>query len=237
VQLNQYEDQWYSASSSASGGSLFGISGSSQLSSDLAKDSSALSRDTRKLFSALFSEGVITVDNKVRTQLRSGAPAWQFDLAINPDSASAYHEQAQQIISESEADLSGNFISSSMSADELKDRLEKLKNNTDKLSVWVDQNSSRVRRVVVTSKLDQSKLKEFTEGDEQAAGLNSVNLKLDMGFSDYNDSVNVEAPENAQPLQSLFGMPSSGTMPGGSGMMPSGSGAGADSNVPAAVSN
>lgn len=220
--LGQYEGQWYSASSTESAG-VGSAELSGQLPSGVPEDASVSPETTRQLVQAMFSEGVISVDDKVRTELRSGAPAWQFQIGVNPGQAESYRQAARDIISENHPDLvnESELFATSSDASNFAEGLEKFKSRVDSIDVWVDRNSDRIRRVVIESEFDQSELQDMRDDTSQVAGIEQVTLTFDAGLSAYNEPITVEVPENAQPLQSVFG--GGMMMPGGSGQ--SGSGA------------
>jgi hypothetical protein len=204
--LSQFEDQWYSASSTAT--DQLGQAGlTDQLPSGVSSDTEVSATTSRKLVQAMVDEGVITVDDRIRTELRSGAPAWQFQLAFNPDRASDYQQAARDMIRENHPELTDSalFATSSESTD-FQSSLEMFNERVDEFSIWIDRNSDRIRRLVVESELDESELADLAEGqDSQPEGITAATITFDVGLSAYNQSVTVEAPANAQPLESIFG--------------------------------
>lgn len=217
--LSQFEGQWYSASSTdtAQLGST-GMMG--QLPSGVPAGANVSQETSRKLLQAMISEEVITVEGRTRTELRSGAPAWQFQLGVNPEQADSYQEAARDILREDNpelADRSGLFATSSETSD-FQSGLEQFDNRVDTFNVWIDRNSDRVRRVVIEAVLDKSELTEISEDGSRLDGVEQATITFDTGLSAYNQPIDVEVPEDAQPLRSLF---QGGMMPAGSGQ-PSG---------------
>jgi hypothetical protein len=206
IALSEFENQWYSASSTAA--DQFGQTGlSTQLPSGVSADVEVSATTSRQLVQAMIDEGVITVDDRIRTELRSGAPAWQFKLAFNPDRATNYQQTARDIIRENHPELTDSalFATSSKSAD-FQSSLETFNERVDEFNVWIDRSSDRIRRLVIESELDESELAELAEGQEaQLEGITSATITFDVGLSAYNQSITVEAPTNAQPLESIFG--------------------------------
>lgn len=217
--LDQYEGNWYSASttdqSQLGAGNLSG-----QLPSGVPSDAEISQDTTKKLAQAMVSEGVITVKDRIRTELRSGAPAWQFRIGVDPQQADNYRETARQIVQDNEPELAENTPVFATSSDtDFQEGLEQFDKRVDEFSVWVDRSSDRVRRVLVESDIDSSELEELSEDESRLGGVEQATISFDIGLSAYNESVSVEAPDNAQPIQSIFqGMmqPSPGSVQPGS---------------------
>jgi len=218
-QLSQYENQWYSASSSQATDSLGSFSGGSVVNAGNA-DVSATT--TKEIANALFAEGLLSVENRTSTELRSGGPAWQIDISINPQSVGDFQETVRQIIEENHPDLaqSQDLEPTEAEITQTQASLKQLNNQLDQFSVWIDGETNRLRRVLLESEVTESEMASLKEENDQYEGVNSATFAFDVGMSSYNDAVNVQAPDNAQPLQEVFGSGQSGSGAGGS--VPSG---------------
>jgi len=218
-QLSQYENQWYSASSSQATDSLGSFSGASGVGVD---DAQISATTTKEIANALFAEGLLSVENRTSTELRSGGPAWQIDISINPQAVGDFQETVRQIIEENHPDLaqSQDLEPTEAEITQTQASLEQLNNQLDQFSVWIDGETNRLRRVLLESEVTESEMASLKEENDQYEGVNSATFTFDVGMSSYNDAVNVQAPDNAQPLQEVFGSGQSGSGAGGS--VPSG---------------
>jgi hypothetical protein len=217
--VDQYEGNWYSASSTNQS-QLGSGSISAQLPSGVPSDAEISRETTKELAQAMISEGVITVEDSIRTELRSGAPAWQFRIGVDPQQADAYRDRARQIVQDNNSDLAEDSSAFATSSDaDFQKGLEQFDKRVDEFSIWVDRSSDRVRRVVVESDIDSSELEELNQNESQLDGVEQMTVSLDVGLSGYNEPVDVNAPDNAQPIQSIF----QGMMQPGSGSVQPGS--------------
>jgi len=204
MSLDQYEGNWYSASSTDQ--SQLGSGNiATQLPSGVPSDAEISRETTKELAQAMVSEGVLAVDNRVRTELRSGAPAWQFQISVNPQQADAYREAAQQIVQDNHPELVDDSSLFATSTDAgFQQGLERFDERVDEFGIWIDRNSDRVRRVVIESNNDSSELEGINQDQSRLDGVEQIDLRLDVGLSAYNESVDVQAPDNAQPIQRIF---------------------------------
>lgn len=204
--LSQYEGNWYSASSTSQP-QFNPADFSNQLPSGVSADTEVSPQTARELAQAMVSEGVIAIDNRVRTELRSGAPAWQLQLSVNPDQADNYRQAARDIISKNNPELTEDsaLFATSSDASDFQASLKQFNNRVDKFDLWIDRNSDRIRRVVIEAQLDESELAELSQDESRLGGVTEATITFDVGLSAYNEPISVEAPENAQPLQSIFG--------------------------------
>jgi hypothetical protein len=229
-QLSQYENQWYSASSSQATDSLGSFGGGSVINTGNA-DVSATT--TKEIANALFEEGLLSVENRTRTELQSGAPAWQIDMSINPDAVGDFQTEASRIIEENHPDLaqSQDLEPTEAEITQTQANLERLSNQLDQFSVWVDGETNRLRRVLLESEVTESEMASLKEKNDQYEGVNSATFTFDVGLSDYNEPIDVQAPDSAQPLKEAFGSqlnPGSGA----GGSMPSGGSFGPNTQQP-----
>ncbi|PSO45693.1 MAG: hypothetical protein BRC25_01320 [Parcubacteria group bacterium SW_6_46_9] len=218
-QLSQYENQWYSASSSQATDSLGSFSGASGVRVDNAQISATT---TKEIANALFDEGLLSVENRTSTELRSGGPAWQIDISINPQAVGDFQEAVRQIIEENHPDLaqSQDLEPTEAEITQTQASLKQLNNQLDQFSVWIDGETNRLRRVLLESEVTESEMASLKEENDQYEGVNSATFAFDVGMSSYNDAVNVQAPDDAQPLQEVFG--SGQSQSGAGGSVPSG---------------
>jgi hypothetical protein len=201
-QLSQYENQWYSASSSQATDSLGSLSGG--LSG--VEDTRVSATTTKEIANAVFSEGLLSVDNRTRTELRSGSPAWQVDMSINPQSVGDFQQAVNEIITENHPELaeSQDLEPTDAELEQAEASLEQLNNQLDQFSVWIESSSDRLRRVVLEADVTESEMSGLKEQSDQYEGVTSATFTLDVGLSGYNQSVDVQAPANAQSLQEAF---------------------------------
>jgi len=228
-QLSQYENQWYSASSSQATDSLGSFSGGVVN----AGNADVSAATTKEIANALFAEGLLSVENRTRTELQSGAPAWQIDISINPQAVGDFQEAVSQIIKENHPELAENQDLEPTEAEiaEAQSSLEQLNNQLDRFSIWIDGETDRLRRVLLESEVTESEMASLREENDQYEGVNSATFAFDVGLSGYNDAVNVQAPDNAQPLQEVFGS-QLGPGSGASGSVPSGGSFGPNTQQP-----
>jgi hypothetical protein len=202
--LSQYENQWYSASSSQATDSLSSFGGMGSVSVD---DAEVSATTTKEIAKALFEQGLLSVENRTRTELQSGEPAWQIDMSISPQAVGDYQEAVKQIITENHPDIAESQDLEPTDAEiaQAQASLEQLNNQLDQFSVWIDGESNRLRRVLLKSDVTESEMATLKEQNDQYEGVNSATLSMDVALSSYNESIDVQAPDNAQPLQEAFG--------------------------------